>query len=680
VHWADDATLDVLRYLGRRVDDLPLLVVVTYRDDEVGPSLQRVLGALAGPGVRRLAPARLSRSAVARLAGGTTLTSAPLYRLTAGNPFFVSEMVAAAGSGEGVPSTVVDAVLARMQRLAPDEQAALEQLSVLPSGVELRLAGELLGDLGVLAAAERTGLVELRTHAVGFRHELSRCAVESALPAAVRMQCNARMLAVLLAEPDPDLTRVVHHAVAAGDEAAVIAHAPAAARAASRLGAHAQEVALQEQALRHRQLLDPAEEAALWQEHAAALTTLGRIPEALEAGRHAVRLGEDRGEPGPLAAALTALALVYWAMARPRECLANAERAVQVLAADGDSHQHAYALAYLSGLRGSVDRDEEAWQAGTAASEMARRLGAPELLALGAIACGTSRLKRGDPGGVDDLIAGVAGAATLGAHVCVMTGYVLLVQDLFNLGRFADAERWIAEATQYARERDLALYLDHLAAYGFRLQVAQGGWETAEAGLRNLLGTGETSAIRYSLPELSRLLVRSGAADADVILGKALAYSRRADGRYELTPALMARIESAWLTGRPQDAREAAEPLRARTAGPGAERPRADLLRWLRRLGEPVTPFPGCPPEYAAGLRGDWCTPRTGSPNGACPTSRHWSSPTPAKSPPPSRPCASWTSWARGQPPRCCADDYENAASPKSRAGPHPRRARTRQA
>src|SRR6185437_11477995 len=124
--------------------------------------------------------------------------------------------------------------------------------------------------------------------------------------------------------PDPDLTRVVHHAVAAGDEAAVIAHAPAAARAASRLGAHAQEVALQE---------------------------------------HAVRLGEDRGEPGPLAAALTALALVYWAMAQPGECLANAERAVQVLAADGDSHQHAYALAYLSGLRGSVDRDEEAWQA-----------------------------------------------------------------------------------------------------------------------------------------------------------------------------------------------------------------------------------------------------------------------------------------------------------------------------
>ena len=57
VHWADDATLDVLRYLGRRVDDLPLLVVVTYRDDQVGPSLQRVLGALASSRTdRKLTP------------------------------------------------------------------------------------------------------------------------------------------------------------------------------------------------------------------------------------------------------------------------------------------------------------------------------------------------------------------------------------------------------------------------------------------------------------------------------------------------------------------------------------------------------------------------------------------------------------------------------------------------
>ena len=314
VHWADDATLDVLRYIGRRVVDLPVVVVATYRDDEVGPSLQRVLGALGGPAVHRLAPARLSRTAVARLAGGTAATSAPLFRLSAGNPFYVTELVAATGSGEAVPATVVDAVLARVGRLGAAEQAALEQLSVVPSGLELPLARAVLGNLGALEGAERIGLVEMRAGVVAFRHELSRHAVEAAMPVAVRMHANGRVLAALLAGPDPDLARVVHHAAAAGDEAAVVAHAPAAARAAGRLGAHAQEAALQEQALRHADLLDPSEEAALWRERTATLFSLDRMPEALDAGRRAVvrgraprraraaRRGTDRAGAGVLGA------------------------------------------------------------------------------------------------------------------------------------------------------------------------------------------------------------------------------------------------------------------------------------------------------------------------------------------------------------------------------------------
>ena len=109
VHWADDATLDVLRFLARRIADLPALLVLTYRDDELGRGhpLHRVLGALGGERVHRLKVHPLSRAAVARLAGGTTATSAPLYALTGGNPFFVTEALAA-GSG-GVPATVVDA-------------------------------------------------------------------------------------------------------------------------------------------------------------------------------------------------------------------------------------------------------------------------------------------------------------------------------------------------------------------------------------------------------------------------------------------------------------------------------------------------------------------------------------------------------------------------------------------
>ena len=617
VHWADDATLDVLRYLGRRVADLPVVVVVTYRDEEIGPALLRVLGALGGPAVHRLAPARLSRGAVARLSGGTAATSAPLYRLTAGNPFFVSEMLTVSGApaartADRVPATVVDAVLARLQRLAPAQRTAVEQLSVVPSGAALPLARALVGDLPVLADAERSGLIEVRPDAVAFRHELSRRAVEAALPAGVRMQHHARVLAALRTDPDPDLARVVHHAVAAGDDAAVAAVAPPAARAAHRLGAHAQEVALIEQALRHRGLLDPAEEAALCRERAAALFTLDRMSEALDAGREAVALSERDGEPGPLAEALVALALVEWALVRPQESLATVERALAVLAPGGDGPAHAYALAYATGLRGSVDRDAEALTSARASVAMARRLAAPPLIALAEIACGTARLKLGDPEGVHDLTAGIGRAVAASHPVFAMTGYVLLVQDLWYAGRYAEAERVVAEGAAHARERDFELYLDHLTAYGFRLRAARGEWEAAETGLRRIVGTGESGAVRHGLPELARLLVRRGADDGPAVLDRAQDFARRADNRYALAPVASARIELAWLAGRPADARTAVADLTARLAAPGAEWLRADLLRWRRRLGEAVEPFAGCPPEYAAGIRGDWAAAARG--------------------------------------------------------------------
>jgi len=71
-------------------------------------------------------------------------------------------------------------------------------------------------------------------------------------------------------------------------------------------------------------------------------------------------------------------------------------------------------------------------------------------------------------------------------------------------------------------------------------------------------------------------------------------------------------VELAWLTGQPGDAHDAVVELTARTAMPGAERARADLRRWQRRLGLPAQPFLACPPEYAAGLRGDWRTAAQG--------------------------------------------------------------------
>jgi predicted ATPase len=98
VHWADGATLDLLRFLARRIDSLPLLVVASYRDDEIGNKhpLAVLLGNLAtSSAVTRIELPTLTTAAVAQLAAGSGVNVDELHRLTGGNAFYVTEVLAA---------------------------------------------------------------------------------------------------------------------------------------------------------------------------------------------------------------------------------------------------------------------------------------------------------------------------------------------------------------------------------------------------------------------------------------------------------------------------------------------------------------------------------------------------------------------------------------------------------
>jgi hypothetical protein len=133
LHWADEATLDVLRLLARQVEKAPSLVLASYRDDELERThpLRVVLGELAtSPAVVRLPLERLSAEAVAQLAEPHAVDPEDLYRSTAGNPFFVSEVLAAGGAE--IPATVRDAVLARALRLDPEARRLLEAVAIVP--------------------------------------------------------------------------------------------------------------------------------------------------------------------------------------------------------------------------------------------------------------------------------------------------------------------------------------------------------------------------------------------------------------------------------------------------------------------------------------------------------------------------------------------------------------------
>jgi len=440
IHWADEATLDVLRYVGRRVEGTTAMVVVSYRDDEISRDhpAQRLLGGLAGVPAHRVVLPRLTPAAVATLAGGG---AAALHELTGGNPFYVTEVVAAGdGAGTTVPLTVADAVLARLHRLAPATRSALEQLAVVPTQVELPLARALLGELTVLAEAERHGVLEVRPDAVAFRHELARRAVEASLPVSERMQIHSKVIDVLTAREDVDLTRVLHHAVEAGDETRVVEYARLAAAEAAHVGSFVQEVTCLRLLLERERLLETHEIAEVHQRLASALWLVEEPAASLAHGLAAVRLREELGDVAALGEALSAVVPVQWTATRTDDSLASSARAVELLTSIPETPVCTFALIYHATLMGVVGNGDML-AAAEVAVESARRTDVPELVALAHATLGRARLLRGEPEvGLEMMRAGLTRTRARNAHTFALFTWALMVLDLFDLGRFSECE------------------------------------------------------------------------------------------------------------------------------------------------------------------------------------------------------------------------------------------------
>src|SRR5882757_242317 len=209
-HWADTATLDLLRFVARRIESLPLLLVVSHRDDELGEQhpLTVALGDMAGCGaLTRVGLEPLSRRAVAVLAAGSGLNADQLHELTGGNAFFVTEVLAAGRNGlreNALPRSVSDAVRGRLGRLsAPARETAQAAAVCGPRASPSLLQAVCPAAVKGLGECLGAGVLVDDGGVVGFRHELARRATLDQIPDHRRRLLHAGALAVL-AEPPVD--------------------------------------------------------------------------------------------------------------------------------------------------------------------------------------------------------------------------------------------------------------------------------------------------------------------------------------------------------------------------------------------------------------------------------------------------------------------------------------------
>jgi DNA-binding CsgD family transcriptional regulator len=608
LHWADEASLDVVRVLARRIERVRGLVLVSYRDEGLARThpLARLLGELAtSPAALRLPLAPLSREAVGQLADSHAVDTDDLYRRTGGNAFYVTEALAAGTAA--VPETVRDAVLARAAGLSPPAARLLDVIAIAVPEAEVWLLEALAPDeLPSLEECLASGIIVAGEAAVSFRHELARFSVLETQAPDRRVDLHRRALAVLAERPDPDLARLADHAEAADDAEALLRFAPAAAKRAASLGAHREAAAQYERALRVAGGLPRRRRAELFQARAYECYLTGELVAAVEAQKLALQHLRESGDAVAEGDALRALSRYYRFLGRGPDSAETGRRAVERLETAEAGRELALAyveLGHAYAIAGDVPASRPFNQRGL---ELAERLGDEEVRNYALTGRATTEAMVGVPGGIRELERALAAALETGAGDDAARAYLSLVWWPLLRRDYEPVERHLEAGLDYCVEQGLDLWWLFLVPCRARLELDRGDWAAAERSARIAVDDHRTWPVPRvaAMAVLGLALGRRGDRRAHELVDDAQRLAAPTGEIQRMAVAAGASAELAWLDGRADMVDELTEAA-LQLAGEGETAwAVGELACWRRRAGIEEDVAEPVPAPHAAELAG----------------------------------------------------------------------------
>ncbi len=560
-HWADDATLDLLTFLGRRIIRFPTLLVISFRDDEVGSRhpLRARLGDLADAIRCRMRLPPLSVAAVDALATAAGVVASGLHSMTGGNPFFVTEVLGA--GSDAVPESIREAVLARAGRLPAPARLVLDAASVVPGRTERWLLAALVNGAdvrpGLETCLERGLLLSDADGSTSFRHELARLAIVDALPGARRSDFHVRATEALANPPlgPPDRTRLAFHASEADDAAAVIEHAPLAAAQAAAVGAHRECVSHLRSALRYRNRMSASECADLLLRLARASGLLGRHEDALVVYDEAATILRGVGDVDGADEATIESDRSLISLGRTAEAMSRVDSVTRRLGPDAGGRIAALVAGTQSSLFMLARRFTDAEVAGVRAIALAQQIGDDQIIAEVSIQSGIALAMSGDPDGLVRIEHGIDISTRIGDDTLVSLGHSQIGSGYGEMRQYGIAVPALNAGIAFAGRRELVSSINYMSAWLGRCQLELGQWDdaasTAGSLVRSPLCVGISRFV--ALTTLGWLRARRGDPDVQTLLDEALALARTTGHVQRLWPIAACRAEAAWLGDRLSD-------------------------------------------------------------------------------------------------------------------------------
>jgi DNA-binding CsgD family transcriptional regulator len=555
LHWADRSTRDLLAYLATYLRSGRVMVVLTFRSDELDRRhpLRGLLGELArNRRTRRLDLARFTRAGLAEQLAGLLGAEVParlvddIYARSEGNPFFAEELLLAgedAGAG-ALPPSLREVLLARVVRLGDRTQQVLGVAAAAGPGVTQPTLAAVtsIDDQALLDGLREAVDQQLLVPEPGgdgylFRHALVAEAVYSELLPEERVRLHTELASALEASVesgDPPATRaarLAYHWAAAGDQPRALSASVQAAAAAEGVYAFAEAQLQLERVLALWERVPDAEQRAstdrvgLLSRCGEAAYAAGDLGRAAELARRAVGLVDEVRQPQRAGLLHERLARSLRRLGDPA-ALDEQQQAVRLVPPE-PSVERARVLGSLAHLLMLVDRFAEARGLAEEAAAMAGQVGACAEEATARMALGGVLIHHGEPdAGLDEAEAAVRLATQAGDVILALRAIVNHSDGLLAAGRLEEAATVALDGIQQARHLGLARsYGPLLATNATEALLALGRWDQAEQVSRQGLEVAASDATSVNLL-LGRAALELGRGDLDAAQARLQAVQR----------------------------------------------------------------------------------------------------------------------------------------------------------